>query len=206
MVKVGLAGSARSYPLQTWSGKVSALEAIDYGGGSQLATHERTGRNGQLCREPRQPYPVRHERVQAAVGHQRRGTRVQILGVAINAFSQGVAYFHAGIDTLRSKSLDRNSFNSGDWFNRIDWSYQDNYFGTGLPPEADNGKDYALIKPLLANAALKLRRPPISPSRATRSATCCAFAPAQPCSACAARPTSASACASTTRARSKCRP
>ena len=35
---------------------------------------------------------------------------------------QGVAYFHAGIDTLRSKSLDRNSYDSGDWFNRIDWS------------------------------------------------------------------------------------
>jgi len=81
--------------------------------------------------------------------------RVQMLGAAINAFSQGVAYFHAGIDTLRSKSLDRNSFNSGDWFNRIDWSYQDNYFGTGLPPSEDNGKDYAIIKPLLANAALK---------------------------------------------------
>ena len=58
-------------------------------------------------------------------------------------------------DTLRSKSLDRNSFNSGDWFNRIDWSYQDNYFGTGLPRAEDNGKDYALLKPLLANAALK---------------------------------------------------
>ena len=77
--------------------------------------------------------------------------RVQILGAAINAFSQGVAYFHAGVDTLRSKSLDRNSFNSGDWFNRIDWSYQDNYFGTGAPPAEDNGDDYALIKPLLAN-------------------------------------------------------
>jgi pullulanase len=56
---------------------------------------------------------------------------------------------------LRSKSLDRNSFNSGDWFNRLDWTYRDNYFGTGLPPAEDNGKDYALLKPLLGNAAFK---------------------------------------------------
>ena len=28
----------------------------------------------------------------------------------------------AGTDLLRSKSLDRNSYNSGDWFNRMDWS------------------------------------------------------------------------------------
>jgi pullulanase len=34
-----------------------------------------------------------------------------------------------GIDTLRSKSMDRNSYNSGDWFNRLDWTYSDNYFG-----------------------------------------------------------------------------
>jgi len=81
--------------------------------------------------------------------------RVQLLAMAINAFSQGVAYFHAGIDTLRSKSLDRNSFDSGDWFNRIDWSGSDNYFGTGLPPERDNGKDYALMRPLLADAGIR---------------------------------------------------
>ena len=48
--------------------------------------------------------------------------RVQILAAAITMFSQGIAYFHAGIEGLRSKSLDRNSFDSGDWFNRIDWT------------------------------------------------------------------------------------
>ncbi len=46
--------------------------------------------------------------------------RVQILGLAINAFSQGIAYFHVGGASLGSKSLDRNSFDSSDWFNRID--------------------------------------------------------------------------------------
>src|SRR5205823_3406716 len=81
--------------------------------------------------------------------------RVQVLGLAVDAFAQGVAYFHAGVDILRSKSLDRNSFNSGDWFNRVDWRYQTNYFGSGLPPQADNGKDWAAMKPLLANAAIK---------------------------------------------------
>ncbi|MFP5391910.1 MAG: alpha-1,6-glucosidase domain-containing protein [Gammaproteobacteria bacterium] len=59
------------------------------------------------------------------------------------------------MDVLRSKSLDRNSYNSGDWFNRIDWSYQDNYFGTGLPPAPDNGKDYALLQPVLVNPSIR---------------------------------------------------
>jgi len=81
--------------------------------------------------------------------------RVQMLGAAIDAFSQGVAYFHAGVDTLRSKSLDSNSYDSGDWFNRLDWSYADDNFGVGLPPAASNQSNWAMQQPLLANPAIK---------------------------------------------------
>jgi len=66
-----------------------------------------------------------------------------------------VAYFHAGIDTLRSKSMDRNSFDSGDWFNRVDWTCRENFFAGGLPPQADNGIDDALLAPLLADPRIK---------------------------------------------------
>ena len=59
---------------------------------------------------------------------------MQLLGAAFVALAQGVAYYHAGIDVLRSKSLDKNSFDSGDAFNRLDWSLADNGFGAGLPP------------------------------------------------------------------------
>jgi pullulanase/glycogen debranching enzyme len=89
--------------------------------------------------------------------------RVQLLGTALTAFSQGIAYFHAGVDILRSKSMDRNSYDSGDWFNRLDWSYQTNHFGTGLPPKQDNygdqGRDWQL-------AAERLRLPDIAPTPA----------------------------------------
>ena len=81
--------------------------------------------------------------------------QVQLLGAAFVAFSQGIPYFHAGMDLLRSKSLDRNSFDSGDWFNRIDWSGQGNGFPGGLPPRPDNGKDWALLAPVLGDASVR---------------------------------------------------
>ena len=84
----------------------------------------------------------------------RERARVQLLALALNAFSQGTAYFHAGGELLRSKSLDRNSFDSGDWFNRIDWSARDNHFGTGLPRAADNAREWDLMRPLLADASI----------------------------------------------------
>ncbi|MES2127317.1 MAG: alpha-1,6-glucosidase domain-containing protein [Pseudomonadota bacterium] len=155
MVRVGLAGSVRDYPLTTHTGQVRKLEAIDYGGqpaGYASAPGETV--NYVENHDNQTLFDINVFRLPPDTPSAERA-RVQVLGAAINAFSQGVAYFHAGLDTLRSKSLDRDSFNSGDWFNRIDWSYQDNYFGIGLPPFDANGKDYALIKPLLANGAIK---------------------------------------------------
>lgn len=81
--------------------------------------------------------------------------RMNNLGISLVALSQGVPFFHAGDDMLRSKSLDRNSYNSGDWFNRIDWTGQSSNFGVGLPPAGDNEGNWPLMQPLLANPALK---------------------------------------------------
>jgi pullulanase/glycogen debranching enzyme len=64
--------------------------------------------------------------------------RMQQLALSTVALGQGVAFWHAGSDMLRSKSLDRNSYNSGDHFNELDFSYQSNGFGGGLPPAPDN--------------------------------------------------------------------
>jgi pullulanase/glycogen debranching enzyme len=56
---------------------------------------------------------------------------------------------------LRSKSLDRNSFDSGDWFNVLDFTGATNGFGRGLPPAADNASKWDYMRPLLADPALK---------------------------------------------------
>lgn len=81
--------------------------------------------------------------------------RMQNLSLSYAIYAQGVPFLHAGSDMLRSKSMDRNSYNSGDWFNRLDFTYQTNNFGVGLPPSGDNSSQWDIMRPLLANAALK---------------------------------------------------
>jgi pullulanase len=78
--------------------------------------------------------------------------RMNNLALSIVMLSQGVPFFHAGDDILRSKSLDSNSYNSGDWFNRLDWTYESNNWGVGLPPEGTGQWD--IYQPLLADPAL----------------------------------------------------
>ena len=52
-----------------------------------------------------------------------------------------------GQDILRSKSLDRNSYDSGDWFNRVYWDKSSNNFGEGLPPAWDNSSRWDIMAP-----------------------------------------------------------
>ena len=81
--------------------------------------------------------------------------RANTVALSFTALSQTPSFWHAGTDLLRSKSLDRNSYNSGDWFNTLDWTGADNGFGHGLPPKADNQAKWTYQKPLLADPALK---------------------------------------------------
>ncbi|MEL1264794.1 alpha-1,6-glucosidase domain-containing protein [Pseudoxanthomonas putridarboris] len=155
MVRVGLAGTLRDYRLATSDGDEKSLWDIDYKGQpAGYASQPGEVVNYAENHDNQTLFDINAFKLPRDTSAEDRA-RVQMLGVAVTAFSQGVAYFHAGIDTLRSKSLDRNSFDSGDWFNRLDWTYRDNAFGTGLPPASDNAANWALMKPLLADASIK---------------------------------------------------
>jgi pullulanase/glycogen debranching enzyme len=155
LVRVGLAGSVRDVRLTTALGEVKALQKIDYAG--QPAGY--VSQPGEVVNyvenhDNQTLFDINVYKLPVSTSHEDR-VRVQMLGAAINMFSQGIAYFHAGMETLRSKSMDGNSYDSGDWFNRIDWRFQDNYFGSGLPPKGDNGRNYVYIQPLLNNPSIK---------------------------------------------------
>ena len=155
MVRVGLAGTLRRYMLHTHKGERLPLEQISYAG--QPAGY--ASQPGEVVN-----YVENHDNLTLFDNNVFKlppGTRsddrarVQVLALATTAFSQGTAYFHAGSELLRSKSLDRNSFDSGDWFNRIDWTANENFFGTGLPPKGDNGQSWPQMAPLLADTSVK---------------------------------------------------
>jgi len=79
---------------------------------------------------------------------------MQNLALSLVAFSQGIPFFHAGCEILRSKSLDRDSYDSTDWFNAIDWMYEDNNWGHGLPLRDKNHLMWPVIRKLLGNPNL----------------------------------------------------
>lgn len=84
--------------------------------------------------------------------------RMQNMALSLVALSQGIPFFHAGDDMLRSKSGDGDSYDSGDWFNAIDFSYNTNNWGIGLPPEWKNKDEWNFWESRLSNKDLKPSR------------------------------------------------
>ena len=79
--------------------------------------------------------------------------RRQIMGMSLVTLGEGLPFFQAGDDLLRSKDMDNNSYDSGDWFNKIDWSDKTANWGIGLPIASQNQSNWPLMTPLLSNSA-----------------------------------------------------
>jgi pullulanase-type alpha-1,6-glucosidase len=150
LIKVGLSGNLADYTFTDTSGKEVKGSQVDYNGapagyaaapGDALAyadAHDNETLFDALAFKLPKDTPAADR------------ARMQVLAMATATLSQGPALSQAGTDLLRSKSLDRNSYDSGDWFNAIHWNCADgNGFGRGLPPAADNEAKWSYAKPLL---------------------------------------------------------
>jgi pullulanase-type alpha-1,6-glucosidase len=156
LVELGLAGNLRSFSFRlNATGDVTTGDHVDYNGSpagyadqpDEVITYVDAHDNESLWDSLTYKLPV-------ATSIPDR-VRMNTLSLATTALAQTPSFWHAGADLLRSKSLDRNSYDSGDWFNTLDWAGADNGFGHGLPLKGDNGSKWDFMKPLLGNAALK---------------------------------------------------
>jgi pullulanase-type alpha-1,6-glucosidase len=156
LVQLGLAGNLRSFQFRSQaSGEAVRGDHVDYNGSpagyadepDEVITYVDAHDNETLFDALTYKLPVATSMADRV--------RMSTVSLATTALAQTPSFWHAGADLLRSKSLDRDSYNSGDWFNRLDWTGADNGFGHGLPPEGPNSAKWPFMKPLLANPALK---------------------------------------------------
>lgn len=155
LVKLGLAGNLRDFEMTAADGTLKAGDQFDYNGSpagyadqpDEIITYVDAHDNETLYDHQVFKLPVDTSMADRV--------RMNTLSLATTTFSQTPSFWHAGTELLRSKSLDRNSYNSGDWFNRIDWTGKESTFGSGLPRQSDNADKWSFMKPLLENPALK---------------------------------------------------
>jgi len=152
-IRVGIAGNLAGYTFTDYRGNVITGADVDYNGQPAGYTIDPQENIVYISKHDNETLwdAIQYKAPLTADIAQR--VRMNNLGISIVMFSQGVPFFHAGDDLLRSKSLDRDSYNSSDWFNRLDFTMQTNNFGVGLPPSSRS--DWGIIQPLLANPDLQ---------------------------------------------------
>jgi pullulanase/glycogen debranching enzyme len=131
-VKMGMIGTLKDYVLETSAG--SAGSTSNLGGYAEdpadIINYVSKHDNETLWDQLNYVLPDN-------ISLQER-VRAQNVAMGINIVSQGIPFLQMGGDMLRSKSMDRNTYDSGDWFNYVDFTYETNNWNVGLPIAQDN--------------------------------------------------------------------
>ncbi|GAA0857432.1 alpha-1,6-glucosidase domain-containing protein [Aliiglaciecola litoralis] len=77
--------------------------------------------------------------------------RAQNVAATLPLMAQGIPFFQMGGDFLRSKSMDRNTYDAGDWFNYVDFTMQTNNWDVGLPLAQDNADSWEVVETYFAS-------------------------------------------------------
>jgi pullulanase-type alpha-1,6-glucosidase len=153
-IRVGMAGNLADYQFIDRNGDLVTGSQVDYNGQPAGYTEDPQEDITYISKHDNQTlYDNNAYKIPLATSMADR-VRIQNVGLSTVLLGQGVPFMHAGSDLLRSKSLDRDSYNSGDWFNRLDFTYQANNFGVGLPVAGKNQDNWPIMAPLLANPDL----------------------------------------------------
>ena len=151
LIRLGLAGNLRDFTFTAYTGAVVKGSQLDYGG-------QHAGYTASPLEDVN--YCSVHDgqdlfdavQIKSSLGDSSAvRARRQVLAMSLIELGQGVPFFLGGDDLLRSKDLDQNSYDSGDWFNKIDWSGQGDNWGIGLPIASQNQPQWPLMLPLLSN-------------------------------------------------------
>lgn len=164
VVKIGLAGNLRDYVFKNHSGgyakagefyfkgqptgySQTTKETVNY-----VSAHDGYGLwDAIVAKAPFYAYG-RNPGTATALEKQ----QMQSMALALTILSQGVPFIEGGSEILRSKSGDVDSYNSGDWFNNINWTLEDNNWAKGLPPSFKNYNDWSFWSPRLNDSLTRV--------------------------------------------------
>ena len=155
LVRLGLAGNLKDYVMTISDGTVRrGIDLIHNGAPAAFASHPQENVNYVDAHDNETLYDLLAYKLPQGMPVAER-VRMNTVCLATVTLAQSPSFWSAGTELLRSKSLDRDSYNSGDWFNAIDFTGQSNGFGRGLPPASRNEGSWAIQGPLLQDAWLR---------------------------------------------------
>ena len=150
-----MAGNLADYRFTSYNGKEITGKEVDYNGAPGGYTTMPIENVGYVSKHDNQTLWDNNQYKLATELTARERAKMQILAQALPILSQGVPFVHMGAELLRSKSMQRDSYDSGDWFNRVNFDLNDenwnNNWNVGLPRADKDGGNWELIRSVTAN-------------------------------------------------------
>jgi pullulanase len=145
-IRVWLAGGLADYQLQNYAGVTVTGAGVDYGGQPSGYTADPQEAINYVEKHDNQTLwdlgAYKHPDATSLADR----VRAQNVGLAVILLGQGVPFVHAGSELLRSKSGDRDSYDSGDWFNELDWTLSGTKWAQGLPVDFKNSGEWPILE------------------------------------------------------------
>lgn len=152
-LRIGLAGNLINFPLRTLGGESNDKKVlgkdIPYGDQPTGYALDPADTINYVSKHDNQTlWDNSQYRLPFDVSTEDR-VRMHSQSLSFVLFAQGIPFIHMGSEFMRSKSFLRDSYDYGDWFNRVDFSKQDNFYNVGLPPAEKDQANWPLIKQVL---------------------------------------------------------
>ena len=150
-IRVGLSGTLADYVLKDATGTSTTLSAMSWNGQPAGYAADPADIVNYVSKHDNETLWDKLQYGLPAEATLQDRVRIQNVAATIPLMSQGVPFLQMGGDLIRSKSMDRDSYDSGDWFNRVDFTQTSNNWHVGLPIADKNEDAWPAISALFAN-------------------------------------------------------
>ena len=148
-LRIGLAGNLTNFPLKSSNDETILGKDIPYGDQPTGYALDPADTINYVSKHDNQTlWDNSQYRLPFDVSTEDR-VRMHVQSLSFALFAQGIPFIHMGSEFMRSKSFLRDSYDYGDWFNRVDFSKQNNFYNVGLPPAEKDQANWPLIKEVL---------------------------------------------------------
>ncbi|MDN2480740.1 pullulanase-type alpha-1,6-glucosidase [Vibrio agarivorans] len=152
IIRVGMAGNLADFVLLDYEGNTQLGKTVDYNGAPAGYTVHPSENISYVSKHDNQTlWDINAYKIDAGTSSADRA-RMQTVGLSTVMLGQGIPFIHMGSELLRSKSMQRDSYDSGDWFNRVKFNGDDNNWNVGLPREDKDADNWNLIKEIIGDS------------------------------------------------------
>jgi pullulanase-type alpha-1,6-glucosidase len=149
-LRIGLAANLANFPLENSQGEQVTGKDIPYGDQPTGYAFDPADTINYVSKHDNQTLWDNNQYRLPYHTSTKDRVRIHLQSLAFPILAQGIPFLHMGTELLRSKSFLRDSYDYGDWFNKVDFTKQSNNYNVGLPPADKDRANWPLIKTLLA--------------------------------------------------------